>query len=91
MEDHEYKVSNYMQLYSRIVVNSLVMSVRILANLLVKLAKLGLGGGAIGGGYSSTGGVPMGLGGTGRKEHLLPAHEEPRHWVHHEGSMVRPS
>ena len=41
MEDYEYKVSNYMQLNPRIVANLPVIVVRILANLLVKLTKLG--------------------------------------------------
>ena len=77
MEDYEYKVSNYMQLYSRIVVNLLVILVNLLVILLVKLTKLGLGGGPWGGLLLDRGGA-MGLGGTGRKEHLLPAHEAMR-------------
>jgi hypothetical protein len=40
MEDYRNKVSNYMQLYPRILVNVLVILVNILVNLLVKLAKL---------------------------------------------------
>ena len=45
MEDYRNKVSNYMQLYPRILVNVLVISVNILVNLLVKLAKLRVRGG----------------------------------------------
>ena len=40
MEDYRNKVSNYMQLYPRILVNVLVISVNVLVNLL-KLAKTG--------------------------------------------------
>ncbi len=41
MEDYAYKVSNYMQLYPRIVVNLLVILVKTQVNLLAKLTKLG--------------------------------------------------
>ena len=48
MEDYRNEVSNYMQLYPRILVNVLVISVNILVNLPVKLAKLRVRGGAMG-------------------------------------------
>ncbi len=47
MEDYEYKVSNYMQLYPRILVNVLVILVNILVNLLVKTARVDFRGAAL--------------------------------------------
>jgi hypothetical protein len=49
MEDYEYTVSNYMQLYPRTSANVLVISVKTLVILLVKLTKSGIGGGHGGG------------------------------------------
>ena len=44
MEDYRNKVSNYMQLYPRILVNVPVILVKILVNLLVEPTELGLWG-----------------------------------------------
>ncbi len=54
MEDYECKVSNYMQLYSRIVANLLVMLAKTLVSLPVKPTNIRLGGGAMGGPTPST-------------------------------------